>query len=95
MRITQRLQATAVQHWLLQRKNLSQRPLPGDQVQSDQFGPRLTDRFLRQSQSHGDAGVAVERQPLLITDGREKEIQQNRVTRESRGVVVQESAVHP
>ena len=53
-----------------------------------EFGPRIGDRLFRQPQTHGDGGVAVEREPLLITDGSEKErfpsIRLSRVSQSAR-----------
>ena len=63
-----------MQDRLLQREHLSQRSLPRDQIMRDQFCPRIGDRLFRQPQTHGDRGVAVERESLLITDRSEKEI---------------------
>ena len=78
-----------------QRQHLHQRQLVGDQVALEQFLPSLLQSWLRQLQPAAQRAVAVERQPVAVGHGREKQVQQHGLARQIIAMLAQEAAIQP
>ena len=80
---------------LRQRKHLRQRRAVGHQVFRRQFVARGDHRLLAHPQADRRGRVAVKRQPLLIADGGQEQVQRDRLVRQPRGVLTQKTTINP